>query len=619
MGQLSNKPIAILVLTASGMDLAQRVKDVLANAGSQALVYGRSAGDSTDQTFSDTKSTLQQLFRDGTPIVALCASGIVIRALSSLLDDKFNEPPVLTISRDGVSVVPLLGGHHGANELASLLATGLQGHAAITTAGDCQFRLALDTPPTGWALQHPERAKSIMARLLDGETATIASELDWLSNSRVPQSVSSTIAIKSSILREEDHSDQLTFSPQKLVVGVGCERGLDGSHLIELIQKVIDDNNLAPESVACLASIDLKADEEAMHQAARHFGVPVRFHTAEGLEAETPRLANPSDVVFNEVGCHGVAEGAALASVGTDGSLLVPKVKTDKATCAIGLAASPLDPNLVGQARGHLSVIGIGPGQAEWRTPEATRLVAEAEELVGYGLYIDLLGSLADGKKRTDFPLGGEEDRCRYALEEAAKGKKVALICSGDAGIYAMGALVMELMDRDEQNGGVSDLAKRVEIINAPGISALQAASARFGAILGHDFCTISLSDLLTPWEAIEKRLHAATEGDFVIAFYNPVSKRRRMQLAEAKRILLEHRPSDTPVLLCSNLGRPTENLRLRHLESLEVDEVDMLTVVLVGSSQSKSFQTGDISVGDLGQRVYTPRGYAKHIDATDR
>ncbi|MGB0440681.1 MAG: precorrin-3B C(17)-methyltransferase, partial [Paracoccaceae bacterium] len=256
----------------------------------------------------------------------------------------------------------------------------------------------------------------------------------------------------------------------------------------------------------------------------------------------------------------------------------------------------------------------IGPGWSEWRSPEASRLVAEAEELVGYGLYIDLLGPLANGKPRTDFPLGGEEARCRYALEEAGKGRDVALICSGDAGIYAMGALVMELMDRDEANGGVTDPAKRVEIVNAPGISALQAASARAGALLGHDFCTISLSDLLTPREAIIKRLHAAAEGDFVIAFYNPVSKRRRTLLAEARDILLAHRPADTPVLLASNLGRPTETLTKRTLATLKVDEVDMLTVVLVGSSQSKAFETGDRAAGADGWRMYTPRGYAKKM-----
>ena len=170
-----------------------------------------------------------------------------------------------------------------------------------------------------------------------------------------------------------------------------------------------------------------------------------------------------------------------------------------------------------------------------------------------------------------------------------------------------MGALVFELLDREAQ--GVSDAARRVEVITAPGVSALQAAAARSGAPLGHDFCAISLSDLLTPRADILRRVRAAAEGDFVIAFYNPVSKRRRDLLAMARDILLEHRPGDTPVLLASELGRPEERLRYRRLDALEVDEVDMLTTVLVGSSQSRLAQLGE------GPRLYTPRGYARKID----
>jgi cobalt-precorrin 5A hydrolase/precorrin-3B C17-methyltransferase len=194
-------------------------------------------------------------------------------------------------------------------------------------------------------------------------------------------------------------------------------------------------------------------------------------------------------------------------------------------------------------------------------------------------------------------------------LGQAGLGKVVALVCSGDAGIFAMGALVFELLDRGPDRGGVSDAARRIEVVSAPGISALQAAAARAGAPLGHDFCAISLSDLLTPREDIIKRLHAAAEGDFVIAFYNPVSKRRRSLLAEARDILLAHRPADTPVLLASSLGRKDEHVRYRKLVDLEVDEVDMLTVVLVGSSHSKLAQLGE------GPRMYTPRGYARRID----
>lgn len=258
-------------------------------------------------------------------------------------------------------------------------------------------------------------------------------------------------------------------------------------------------------------------------------------------------------------------------------------------------------------------MIGIGPGKSDWRTPEATRLVAEADLLVGYRLYIDLLGASAARKPAMHFALGEEELRCRTALEEAAKGQDVALICSGDAGIYAMGALVFELLARSLDAGGVSEAAKRVEVITAPGISALQAAAARSGAILGHDFCTISLSDLLTPWQVIEQRLHGAGAGDFVIAFYNPVSMRRKTQLARAREILMSYRGGDVPVLLASNLGRVQEKLTYRTLETLDVNEVDMLTVVMVGSSNSQHVSLG------RSDAIYTPRGYAKHLDKEEK
>jgi cobalt-precorrin 5A hydrolase/precorrin-3B C17-methyltransferase len=365
---------------------------------------------------------------------------------------------------------------------------------------------------------------------------------------------------------------------------------------------------IAPGAVAGVFSLDLKADEPAVNALARRLAVPLRLFDAATLEAETPRLATPSETVFAEVGCHGVAEGAALAGAGRNGMLVLPKRKSANATVAIARAPAPIT-ELPGRPRGRLALIGIGPGQADWRTPEASRLIAEADELVGYSLYLDLLGPLAAGKPRRDFPLGAEEARCRYALERAGEGLSVALISSGDAGIYAMGALVFELLDRPPGRGGVSARARRAEIITAPGISALQAAAARAGAPLGHDFCAISLSDLLTPREDILRRIRAAAEADFVIAFYNPVSARRRSLLTEARDILLTHRPADTPVLLATSLGRSEERLAYRRLAGLDPDEVDMLTIILVGSSQSRLAALGD------GPRMYTPRGYAKRLD----
>ena len=374
------------------------------------------------------------------------------------------------------------------------------------------------------------------------------------------------------------------------------------------MRAALSDAGVCDAAVHSVNTISLKADEPAILDLAASLDAPLRLFSAVELEAETPRLATPSDVVFAEVGCHGVSEAAALAQIGSDGTLWVQKRKTANATVALGLSLEPMT-SLQGTPRGRLSVVGIGPGQAAWRTPEVSRLVADAQELVGYGLYIDLLGPLATGKIRSDFPLGGEEARCRYALEQAGQGKNVALVCSGDAGIYAMGALVFELLDRAPDQMGVSDAARRVDVVCSPGVSALQGAAARAGAPLGHDFCTISLSDLLTPRDDILRRLKAAAEGDFVIAFYNPVSKTRRTLLAEARDILLQHRPDNTPVMLASSLGRPKEHIRYRRLADLQVDEVDMLTVVLVGSSNSRLAQLGE------GPRMFTPRGYARKID----
>ncbi len=399
----------------------------------------------------------------------------------------------------------------------------------------------------------------------------------------------------------------LHYAPATLAMGIGCERGAAAAEVIALARAALNGNGLEPKALAGIFSIDLKADEAALHEAAAHFGVPLRLFDAAALEAETPRLANPSDAVFAEVGCHGVSEGAALAAAGPDSTLVVPKLKSRRSTVAIARALHVLEASSIGRARGRLSVVGIGPGSDAWRSPEASAFVEAASDLVGYSLYLELLGPLAKGKVRHDFDLGAEEARVRHALELAGRGRDVALICSGDAGIYAMATLVFELIDR----GGLSDAARRVEVAVTPGISALQAAAARIGAPLGHDFCTISLSDLLTPIDDIRRRVKAAAEGDFVVAFYNPVSKKRRTQLAEARDVLLHHRPADTPVVLATNLGREGELVRVVPLARLDVDDVDMLTVVIVGSSQSRVMKTGDGKTW-----VYTPRGYAAKAGA---
>lgn len=590
-----------VALTAKGRDLAEGLSADWPGSELHGLA-GRA--EPVEVCFSSVAEHLRELFGAGRPIVGICAAGVLIRTLAPLLGDKHSEPAVVALSEDGSAVVPLLGGHRGANETARRLAESLSIEAAVTTAGDRRFSVALDAPPKGWRLGNPEHYKAFTASALAGESIRLEGSADWLSGSDLPLSDDGTLTIRITEQEIAGSEKELIFHPQVLTLGVGCERNAEPEELLELVQRTLMEQGLAAGAVAAVVSIDVKADEPAVHRLAEALKVPARFFAAEALEAEAPRLATPSDLVFREVGCHGVSEGAALAAAGSTGQLIQPKVKSARATCAIARSAGLIDPAEIGRARGSLAVVGLGPGNAEWRAPEVEAVVRQASDLVGYGLYLDLLGPLAKDKIRHDYALGEEEARVRAALELAAEGRDVALICSGDPGIYAMAALVYELLDRADNPAWL-----RVEQKVVPGISALQAAAARIGAPLGHDFCAISLSDLLTPWEAIERRLKAAAEGDFVVAFYNPVSRRRTTQLARAVEILSAHRPADTPVVLGRNLGRTGETITVLDLSELTPDKVDMLTVVLVGASTTRRIERADGS-----SWVYTPRGYAKKM-----
>lgn len=255
-----------------------------------------------------------------------------------------------------------------------------------------------------------------------------------------------------------------------------------------------------------------------------------------------------------------------------------------------------------------LYVVGTGPGDRELVAPKAVAAINASTELVAYGLYLDLLGDVCDGKNHHQLPLGEEIGRARLALDLAASGKATALISSGDIGIYAMATLVFELLDKQLQGSENSPEWLEVEIEVVPGISAMQAGAAAVGAMLGHDFCTISLSDLLTPWQTIEKRLHACGQGDFVVSFYNPRSKKRDWQINTARDVLLQYRPASTPVLLGRQLTRDDESITITTLGELHSDDVDMFTLVSVGNSESRHIINGQ------KEWVYTPRGYSKKL-----
>jgi cobalt-precorrin 5A hydrolase / precorrin-3B C17-methyltransferase len=581
----SPERILLIALTPKARALGARLAQALSGAELPDLAPGAAI------------QTIASGFASGQAVIGICAAGILIRAVAPFLADKRAEPPVLAVAEDGSAVVPLLGGHHGGNDLARRVAVALGIDATLLTASDLSLGVSLDEPPAGWRLGNPDRVKPAAMALLNGAGARIDGDAPWLD--RLP-AASGTASVEIRITPQRLAPDEtvLTYHPASLALGIGCERGCAASELIELAEASLADAGLAAQALACIVSIELKSDETAIHALARHFGVPARFFTASRLAEETPRLATPSEAVYRATGCWGVAEGAALAAAGADGILLVPKRKSTRATIAVAAAPGPIDPTMIGRARGRLCVLGIGPGDAAWRTPAAEAALAAATQIVGHRLYLDLLGEAIAGKAHRSTALGEEAGRARLALDLAAQGETVALVSSGDAGIYGMATLVFELIDREDRPEW-----RRIELEVSPGISALQAAAARAGAPLGHDFCAISLSDLLTPWAAIEARLAAAAAADFVVALYNPRSARRLQGLAAAKAILLRHRPADTPVVLARNVGRAAESLAIVPLAELDPAAVDMLTLVLVGATATRRVAGTPW--------IYTPRGYA--------
>ncbi|HWI45495.1 MAG TPA: precorrin-3B C(17)-methyltransferase, partial [Rubrobacter sp.] len=364
------------------------------------------------------------------------------------------------------------------------------------------------------------------------------------------------------------------YRPPSLIAGVGCSRGVGAEEILDLLRRSLAEAGLTEKSVAALASIDVKRDEAGLLEAAQMLDVTIHFHSAQALRAvEAP---NPSELVREAVGTPSVAEAAVVSS---GAELVLEKRKSANVTVAVGRLP----------VRGRLALVSLGPGEDTLLPPLAREALATSELVVGLEQYVERIRHLLrPGTRVLTLTLGNEVERAQLALSEARAGGSVALVSSGDVGIYGMASPALELADED------------VDVVVVPGVTAAQAAASLLGSPLGHDHCSVSLSDLLTPWGVIQDRVRAAAEGDFVISLYNPRSKGRDWQLGKVKEILLRYRPPDTPVGIVKDAYRPTQQIILTDLASLRPEDVDMLTIVLVGSSQTRV----------VAGRMVTPRGY---------
>ena len=527
------------------------------------------------------KEALRLAWKECDRIVLFLATGAAVRLVAPLLDDKHHDPGVVCVDDAGRFAVELTGGHGGgANALARRVADALGATPVVTTASDAVGVPALDLlgAKLGFKIEDGSDLAAVGAALVSGERVTMVSEKRWPLGP-LPENVVRAEEPEPPVILISDRTvsvprPAVVYRPPSLVVGVGCSRGAKAGEILDLLDRSLREAGLSKKSVASLASVEAKSDEAGLLEAAQKLGVLLRFYAAEELSAmEVP---NPSTVVEGAVGTPSVAEASVLAG---GAELLLEKRKSRNATVAIGRLP----------ARGRLSLVGLGPGGDALIPPLARDALAASELVVGLGQYVERIEHLLrPGTRISTPPLGSEVERAKEALAEARAGGSVALVSGGDVGVYAMASPALEMAGDD------------VEITVVPGITAAQAAASLLGSPLGHDHCSISLSDLLTPWEVIQERVRAAAETDFVVSLYNPRSKGRDWQLGKAREILLEHRSPDTPVGIVKDAYREGQTVILTDLGSLRPESVDMLTIVVIGSSRT------EIRAG----RMVTPRGY---------
>ncbi len=539
------------------------------------------------RTYPDPVSrALARAFAECDQIVCFLAVGATVRLIAPLLTSKTADPGVVCVDEALRFAVPVAGAHAGgANKLARAIEDVLGATAVITTASDAVGATALDGfgAARGLRVEPGSQLAEVGAAVLSAQRVTLSMDQTWPVPALPPNVIRTpgpelgvpAIVITDRVMGAEP--PRVIYRPPSLVLGAGASRGVDAAEMGDLMDKALADAGLSAASVWRVATVDLKEDERGLVGAARERGWQVAgFAPADLAVVEVP---NPSEIVRAAIGTPSVAEAAALIAAGQGAVLVARKRKSPHATVAIARR----------RPRGRLALVGLGPGARDLITPRSVAELRQASVVVGLDQYVDQIRDLLrPGTEVLTSELGAEEERAVTAVAQARAGHAVALVGSGDAGIYAMASPALEIAD------------SAIEVVGAPGVTAALAAAAALGAPLGHDHASISLSDLHTPWEAIERRISAAAEADFVVCFYNPRSRARGGHLAKALALLAAHRSPGTPVGMVADASRPGERVTLSTLAEFDPAGVDMRTLVVVGSSATRI----------VAGRMVTPRGY---------
>ena len=629
--------IAIFAPTARGFRLALSLLDGLPEAKiwtkpahAEALKSANTGPSVTRVITGSLAEAVQAQWSQVDCCLLIVTVGAAVRLIAPLLTDKSRDPGVVTVDQSGRWVVSLTGGHQGgADAWARQIAALLGVTPVITSASEGQELPSLDLlgDPYGWQKGSGDWT-TVMAAVVAGDPVAVTQTCGWdLWRQGLPEQHSLVFGEGKAQARlwisdgipPADGIPTVAWHPRTLWLGVGCERNTPADLIEQGIRAALQSAELAFESIAGLATIELKQDEEGLLALCQHYGWPLRLFGSDQLAAR--QVPHPSEVVRAAVGSPSVAEAAALCAAQAE-TLVVTKQITSGSpgACTVAIARAAQDYN---PRQGSLALVGTGPGDLTQLTAAARVAITQADVVVGYGLYLDLIQPLwHPGQVIEASPITQEVQRADRAIQLARRGLRVAVVSSGDIGIYGMGGLVLERLSQSAPKQAAQKQAAQkdqdpaaemlvdvlVEVF--PGVSAFQAAAARLGAPLMHDFCCISLSDLLTPWPVIENRLQAAAQGDFVVAFYNPRSQRRTVGIRQAQAILLQHRDPDTPVAIARSLYRDGESIHITTLGQMDPETIDMLTLVLVGNSSSFIHPSGEPGQGQP-RWIITPRGYA--------
>ncbi len=544
-------------------------------------------------------------------IIFIGSIGASIRLINPLLTTKDKDPGVIVLDNQCSRIVPLIGSHQSNTQNIAFQISNLFGGQIIETnnSSDQNF-LNLDSFGKQWGWKRSGKIQSwsklvikqaknqeIFCKQSSGNNLWKTSESGEFINQiheKETEKPDSTFHV--SIF--ENH--KTTWHPPVLWIGIGCERNTSKELIANSLNDFLETGNFSHHSIAGLATIDIKKDEKGILELAEEKNLPIKFFSKEDLSKII--VPNPSSIVQKEIGTSSVAEAACLLAAGKESKLLkekrifkdkeFPRSKSGALTIALAESKNQYYPT-----NGEIHIIGSGPGDISFLTNNARKALSRCTVWIGYKMYLDLIKPL----KRNDqvlieSKLTEEEERCRNAIKFAEEGIKVALISSGESGFYGMAGLLLELLQKIKK-----EYRPYYEV--HPGISSVQLAAAVSGAPLMNDFCSISLSDKLTPWSLIEKRIEGALLGDFVIALFNPQSIERNWQLKSAIDLCLKSRKGDTPVLIARQVGRENQSKKFFTLNTIPLNVVDMLSIIIIGNSQTTL----------IDEIFLTPRGYLQN------